>query len=411
MQTTTSFSPNFDPAAADAPATVYDWFAWSRRELPVFRSDVLDAWVVTRHDDVEQLLTDTASFSATVGTAPFKQPCAEALAVLVAGGWKHRSPFSSDAPDHTRFRSLISKVFTPKRIAPFEAFIADEVEAACDRMEGRDPVDVVAELCYPVPGLTILRLLGFPRDYLATMKEGSVARLRLAGGGLPDAEQVAAAHQLVDSWHFAANLVQTRLTEPGDDLLSDILAVRNGDDAVISLDELTSMLLTFFNAGHETTTFLLTNALLHLLSDRTTWAALLADPGLAANAIDETLRIDPPVYTWRRLTKVDTTVGGVEIPAGQIVFAALGSGSRDATVFPEPDRFDIHRKDARNHFAFGKGAHYCLGSPLARMEGRIALEGLTRRFPGLRLEDVPLNYLPSPAFHSPQELWVRTGRS
>jgi cytochrome P450 len=295
-------------------------------------------------------------------------------------------------------------------VAQFEGFIAAQVEAACDRMEGADPVDVVAELCYPVPGLAILELLGFPHSYLETMKEGAIARVRFGGGGLSVEEQVATARQLVESWHFAADLVATRLAEPADDLISDLLGVRGGDDSVLTLDELTSMLLTFFSAGHETSTYMITNALLHLLSDRSAWAALVADPALAANAVEEALRFDAPLYAWRRLTTVDVTVGGVAIPAGQIVYAALGSANRDPEIFPDPDRFDIGRDGARNHFAFSKGIHYCVGAPLARLEGRIALEGLSRRFPDLALADGPgLDYLPSALFHGPQALWVTTG--
>jgi cytochrome P450 len=331
------------------------------------------------------------------------------MAVLVAGGWKHRSVFSSDAPDHTKYRSLIQRVFTPKRVAAFEPFVAEMVEQACDRMEAGDPVDVVAELCYPVPGLTILELLGFPHSYLAEMKEGATARIRFGGGGLSVEEQVATAQRLVESWHFAFDLVTARLAEPRDDLMSDLLAVRGGDDSVLSLDELTSMLLTFFSAGHETSTYMITNALLHLLADRSAWAALGDDPTLAANAVEESLRFDAPLFAWRRLTTVDTSLAGVAIPAGQVVYAALGSANRDPGLFPEPDRFDIHRESARNHFAFSKGIHYCVGAPLARLEGRVALEGLARRFPGLALAGGQiLDYLPSALFHGPQELWVHT---
>ncbi|HZQ79895.1 MAG TPA: cytochrome P450 [Acidimicrobiia bacterium] len=401
----------YDPLADDGPALLYGWFARSRREEPVFYSKALDCWIVTRHDDVHEVLTNSSAYSATVSTAPIQPISPEALAVLVSGGWKHKSIFSTDGTEHHRFRTLIQRVFTPKRVADFEPFVAQQVEAACDRMEQADPVDVIAELCYPIPGLTILELLGFPLDYLEEMKVGATARKKFIAGRLDAEEQVAVAHGLVDSWRFASKLVTERVSDPRDDLMSDLLAVRNGDDTVLTLDELTSMLLTFFSAGHETSTYMMANALLHLLSDRDMWTALCADPGLADNAAEEALRFDAPLFEWRRLTTVETTLGGVTIPAGQNVFAILGSANRDPDLFPDPDRFDIHRAGARNHFAFGKGIHYCVGAPLARLEARITLQGLCRRFPDLRLaEDRGLDYVPNTLAHGPEALWVTTGR-
>ncbi|HEY1651513.1 MAG TPA: cytochrome P450 [Acidimicrobiales bacterium] len=403
-------STGYDPLTDDGSGMLYSWFTRARAEEPVFYSSVLGYWVATRHEDVHEVLTTPDVYSATVATTPVRPICDEALAILVGGGWRHRSVFSTDAPDHTRFRALIQRVFTPKRVAGFEPFIRQQVEAACDRMEGVDPVDVIAELCYPVPGLAILELLGFPHSYLAEMKVGATARIQLATGRLSVDEQVATAHLLVESWRFAGDLVASRVDDRRGDLMSDLLAVRDGNDAVLTLDQLTSMLLTFFSAGHETSTYMLANALLHLLADRPAWAAVGADPALAADAVEETLRFDTPIYAWRRLTLTDTTLGGVAIPAGEIVLAALGSANRDPDLFPDPDRFDVHRVGARQHFAFSKGIHYCIGAPLARLEGRIALEGLSRRFPDLALADgKPRPYLPSAVMHGPQELWVTTG--
>ncbi|MEW6471992.1 MAG: cytochrome P450 [Actinomycetota bacterium] len=405
-----SLSDEYDPLRDDGPALLYGWFARSRREEPVFWSKALDGWIVTRHDDVHEVLTNSSVYSATVATAPIHPISQEALGVLVAGGWKHRSIFSTDGADHHRFRSLIQRVFTPKRVADFEPFVREQVEAACDRMEQADSVDVIAEVCYPIPGLTILELLGFPHDYLEEMKVGATARKKFIAGRLDTSEQVAVAHGLVDSWRFASKLVTERVSEPRHDLISDLLAVRNGDDAILTLDELTSMLLTFFSAGHETSTYMMANALLHLLSDRDMWTALCEDPGLAENAAEEALRFDAPLFEWRRVTIAETTLSGVTIPAGQNVFAILGSANRDADLFPDPDRFDIHRAGARNHFAFGKGIHFCVGAPLARLEARVALGGLCRRFPDLRLaEGRGLDYVPNALAHGPEELWVTTG--
>lgn len=410
MQTMATLSEGYDPLADDAAGLLYRWFSRSRQEEPVFFAPAIGCWVATRHEDVHEVLTNAEVYSAAVATAPVRPIAPEALALLVEGGWKHRSVFSSDAPDHTRFRALIQKVFTPKRIADFEPFVGGQVEAACDRMAVNDPCDVIAELCYPVPGLTILELLGFPHDYLSEMKIGATARIQLAAGGLGAEEQVAVARRLVESWRFASDLVAERVAEPRSDLMSDLLAVRGGDDEVLTLDEVTSMLLTFFSAGHETSTYMMANTLLHLLADPEAWEALVEDPTLAANAVEEGLRFDAPIYAWRRLTTTDTSLGGVDIPAGQTILVSLGSANRDGDLWPEPDRFDIHRHGARNHFAFSKGIHYCVGAALARLEGRVALEGLSRRFPALRLtEGQTLQYLPSVLFHGPQELWVSTG--
>jgi hypothetical protein len=231
-------------------------------------------------------------------------------------------------------------------------------------------------------------------------------------GRLGRDEQIAEAHRLVESWHFARDIVSSRMAEPRHDLISELLAVRAGDDDVMTLDELTSMLLTFFNAGHHTSIYMLANALLHLLSDRASWEALCRDPGLIPNAVEEALRFDAPIYAWRRKALVDTELRGVRIPAGDIVLVLLGSSNRDASMFPDPDRFDVHRDGARNHFAFSKGIHYCVGAPLARLEGKVVLEELTAGFPDLRLAaDMTTPYLPNALFHGLRELWVETKAS
>jgi cytochrome P450 len=403
-----SLAEDFDPLAPDAAARLNDWFSRGRSETPIFFSEQLGAWVVSRHQDAHEVLTNGEVYSATVSTSPLMPFSTEAMAVLVEGGWKHRSVFSTDAPDHTRFRSLVSRVFTPKRVAKFESFIREQAELAADRLEATGRADVIATVCYPVPGLTILELLGFGGDYLEQIKDGALARILLSTGRLDVDEQVRAAHGLVDSWNFASGLVRSRLDEPRDDLISDLLAVRGGDDSVLTLDEATSMLLTFFSAGHETSTHMLANALLHLLSDRQQWEPLCRQPDLAANAIEETLRYDPPIYSWRRKTRVDTTLAGVNIPAGQIVLVWLGSANRDENLFDGAEDFDLKRADARQHFAFSKGAHYCIGAPLARLEGVVTLEVLSRRFPDLRLVEGAREYIPSGVFHGMTELWVQT---
>ncbi|MCB0012144.1 MAG: cytochrome P450, partial [Anaerolineales bacterium] len=199
-----------------------------------------------------------------------------------------------------------------------------------------------------------------------------------------------------------------KAANPTDDLTSDLIRLRAGDDAVLTLNEIASCMITLLVAGHETTTSQITNGLLHWLSQPGEWARLGQEPELIAAAVEEMLRFDPSVNAWRRLVRRPVTVAGVDLPAGANLLLMLNAANRDPAIFPEPDKIDVGRANLKEHLAFGYGIHYCVGAPLARLEMAILFEELTGRFPNLSLlPDQPIHYVPNISFRGPQKLMVR----
>lgn len=187
-----------------------------------------------------------------------------------------------------------------------------------------------------------------------------------------------------------------------------MLAIHDEDPESLTAEEIASILFSLRFAGHETTNNLIGNLVRRLLEEPARWDAVAADPALIPKAVDETLRYDPSVPVWRRVTTRPVTLGGVDLPAGAKLFLWLAAAGRDADVFPEPDTFELNRPNAAKHLAFGKGIHYCLGAALGKLEAQLALTALLRRFPRLRLlAHQELSFHPNISFRGPQSLWVQ----
>jgi cytochrome P450 len=193
----------------------------------------------------------------------------------------------------------------------------------------------------------------------------------------------------------------------GDDYASALLAIHDEDPEALTHEEIASILFSLSFAGHETTNYLIGNLVRRLLEERARWEAVVADPSLIPGAVEETLRFDTSVPIWRRITRCPVTLGGVELPEGAKLLLWIAATGRDPEVFAEPERFDPRRENAHHHLAFGKGIHYCAGASLGKLEAQLALEALTRRWPGLRLvADQRIPFHPNISFRGPLELWV-----
>jgi cytochrome P450 len=202
--------------------------------------------------------------------------------------------------------------------------------------------------------------------------------------------------------------VARKAQERDDTFTSALLAIHDEKPEALTQEEISSILFSLTFAGHETTNYLIGNVVRRLLEDPTRWDAVVADPALIPGAVDETLRYDPSVPVWRRVTKRPVTLGGVDLPAGAKLFLWLAASGRDTAVFPEPETFDLRRANTSKTLAFGKGIHYCLGAALGKLEAQLALDGLTHRFPRLRLvEGQALSFHPNISFRGPQALWVQ----
>jgi cytochrome P450 len=202
--------------------------------------------------------------------------------------------------------------------------------------------------------------------------------------------------------------VARKAQERDDTFTSALLAIHDEKPEALTQEEISSILFSLTFAGHETTNYLIGNVVRRLLEDPTRWDAVVADPALIPGAVDETLRYDPSVPVWRRVTKHPVTLGGVDLPPGAKLFLWLAASGRDTAVFPEPETFDLRRANTSKTLAFGKGIHYCLGAALGKLEAQLALDGLTHRFPRLRLvEGQALSFHPNISFRGPQALWVQ----
>jgi pimeloyl-[acyl-carrier protein] synthase len=354
------------------------------RELePVYWSDEVRAWVFTRYDDIAKALRDprwrrTTPDGIDIPTWPAETP---AIASVMGNQF-----LMMDPPDHTRLRGLVNRAFTPSSIAAMEARIVDVVDELLRAVGRRRTFDLIADFAIPLPATVIAELLGVPVSDLARFKRWSddfVAVLDLGpGDNWPQLE--ASVREFAT---YVRKLAIDRRQSPRDDLLSALVARHEGD--ALTEAELVSTVILLIAAGHETTTNLIGNGVLTLIRHPDQLGRLRADPSFAPTAVEEILRFEPPVQATFRLAGEEIVAGGKRIEPGQDAMFSLAAGNRDPSVFEAPDDFDIGRSPNR-HLAFGMGAHFCIGSPLARLEGRIALAALVARFPVLRLaRDAP----------------------
>jgi cytochrome P450 len=400
----------FDPFSADYLADPYPTLRELRETAPVFYSSALDHWVVTRYVDVRHILKTTTEFSAANSLQPLTDLCPHAASILKEGGYAATPALTNvDPPGHSRQRRLANAAFTPKRIAALEPFLRDLARRFLDERFRDGSADIIADLAWAFPALALFRVLGLPESDLARVKEGARHRGTVFFGRANEDEQIEASRGLASFWRYAATLVEAKTESPGDDFVSALVQARDadGDNDALSRQETISLMLSMLFAGHETTTNLLGNSFRRLLEDRASWEAICRDPGLIPNAIEEVLRFDSSVVAWRHKTKEPVEIGEARLPKDAKLLLLLASANRDPAVFPDPDRVDIRRPNAREHLSFGVGVHNCLGAPLARLEARIVLEEVSRRLPSLRLVDnAKLNFTASISMRGPVSLPV-----
>ncbi len=334
------------------------------------------------------------AFRVGVGSAERLPPVARRLLALSADPWavgpaEPPSMLAVDPPDHTRYRRLVSKVFTARAMAAMEARIEQIAAELLDKMAGHDYVELVRAYAGPLPVKVIAEILGVPPAMQPKMLEWGNAAAVTLDPALTYRQFRNASAALRQIHHMlAAHLVKLQ-ANPGDDLLSQ-LAVLVDDGETLTDVELRATALLVIGAGFETTVNLIGNGVAQLVAHPEQLALLRDDPSLWPNAVDEILRFDSPVQATVRVAGEDTNVCGYVVPAGRFVSIMLGGANRDPEVFSDPQRFDITRHNARDHLAFSAGIHYCLGASLARLEGAVALRMLFERFPHLAIGGRPV---------------------
>jgi cytochrome P450 len=400
---------DFDPLS---PAFLADPFAVLDSippETPVFYAPSIDYYVVTRYADIEEVFLDPETYSAAPAQLPLARLVPEAMQILLGGGHKPQpSMVSLDPPAHTRLRSPTARAFTPRRVAEMEPKIRRTVDQLLDAIDPAAPFDLVSTLTFPLPATIIFSFVGIPERDWPQLKEWCGHRAALAWGRPTPGEQLHHAKSMAAYRSYLRDLVASKVSARGDDFASALLEIHDEAPEALTHEEIGSILYSLTFAGHETTNYLIGNVVRRLLEDPARWDLVVSDPGLIPGAVLETLRHDPSVPVWRRVTRRPVTLAGVDLPEGAKLFLWLAASGRDGSVFPEPGKFDVQRPNATKTLAFGRGIHYCLGAALGKLEAQIALEILMRRFPRLRLvEGQQLSFHANISFRGPEALWVR----
>jgi cytochrome P450 len=298
-----------------------------------------------------------------------------------------------DPPDHTRLRKLVSKAFVPKVVKALEPDITAMVDELLDAIEARGSFDVIADLAYPLPVAVICRLLGVPLEdepkfshASALLAQGLDPFITLSGD-VPDGveQRLEAGRWLREYVH---GLIDERRGVPRDDLISGLIAAEEDGDQ-LTVDEIVATCNLLLIAGHETTVNLIANAVLAMLREPAQWRALGAEPSRVGAVVEETMRYDPPVQLVMRIAGEDMTIGEVDVPKGDSMLLLTAASHRDPNAIERPNEFDPDRETIR-HLGFGKGPHFCLGAPLARLEASVALSAVTARFPDAHIAGEPV---------------------
>jgi cytochrome P450 len=333
---------------------------------------------------------------------------ADARAILDAGGFTPEATVASiDPPRHTRLRMAFNPQLNPSVVRTLESEIRRIVAGDIAKLEGKQRIDLLADFTYELPARVIFLLLGIPEADVPKVKQLAMGRLQIDFAPSTREQQIWGAENVAGLWRYTCDLVQDRIRNPGQDFTSGLLALRNGDDSVLTINEINTITYGLVFAGHETTTNQLTNAIREMLIARENWEAICADPSLIPNAIEEGLRYAGSVIGWRRTATEDVELGGVTIPAGAPLLLSFLSANRDPEVFEDPERFDVRRKNARRHLTLGAGIHFCLGASLTRLEMKLSLEALTQRYPNMRLAPgEPVEHFNTFIMRAPERLMV-----
>lgn len=381
--------------ASDPDAIADPFPVWNRlRDVaPVHRHG--SVVLVSRYADVKRLQRDSDHLSnryaidGTLVAANYARLDDEQVAAAkeIASFESLYMP-RSDGDDHARLRGIAQRAFSPRRVADMRAGIERYTDLLIDEMRQGAPVDFRGSFAYRLPMMAITEMLGVPDGDRERVNRWSNQLGRNRGGDNPDA--VLGAHAAMREFrHYIEEVViPERRANPGTDLVSALIEASEGDQ--LSDQELTAMFVVLLFAGHETTTNLLSGGLLELMRHRDQWRRLVDDPALVPNAVEELLRWTSPVQWVGRVAAADVTIGDLDVARGESVFLLIAAGNRDPEQFPDPDRLDVTRDNARTHLSLGFGPHFCLGNSLARMEAAVALTSLVTRFPDVRaLDDAP----------------------
>lgn len=385
---------DYNPLLPEARTDPYPLYRRLREQDPVHWSEVMDAWVLTRYDDVVAVLKDRR-FSANRRGARnrFAQ---QAMAMEERAGALARANtmLTADPPEHTRLRLLVSKAFLPRSVERLRPHIQEIADDLLDAVQDTGRMDIIQDFSYPLPVIVIAELLGVPSEDRAQFRRWSDDVVATLGGSFtaPDLLErgMQSGRELSD---YFRGVIADRRRKPREDLVSVLVAAADQGD-VLSEGQLLATCVVMLIAGNETTRNLIGNGMLALLRNPDQLDRLWRDRSLVESAVEELLRYAGPVQGTARVATEDIEIDGKTVKEGELVFTLLAAANRDPSHFADPDRLDITRRN-NHHVAFGFGIHSCLGQPLARLEAQVAFSTLARRIPNPRLAIEEVEWGPS----------------
>ena len=384
---------SYDLTSPKVRADPYDLYERIRVKDPVHRMRLINAWAMTGYEDAQEVLSDHKRFSSGDNKLQYAP---------------YRTMLDLDPPDHTRLRSLVSKAFTPRSVLELGPRVQEIVDELLDSVAGKERFDLIRDFAFPLPVIVIAEMLGIPaedRDRFDVWSND----LALAVEPLLSVEEVERVERASDEIvAYFEGIIERRRERPEDDLLSALLAAEEEGER-LSHDELLGTLMLLLVAGNETTRSLIGNGMLALLKHPDQLQRLREDPQLLETAIDEMLRYDSPVQLIVRVALEEMEFRGRRFDAGQRIMVLVGAANRDPTVFVNPGALDIGRKE-KSHISFGRGIHYCLGSPLALLEARVAFANLLERFSSIELVSEPA-FKDQIVLRGVESLWIEVERA